>query len=153
MVWYIFESVVGFVIRCSIRTEDHPVSLAGRRVSPQSPGSRARHSTLTYPAKDDRRDGCSRSLSGAHVMTTTSGPRTFLIPLDGSRFAERAIPYAALAFPDDEIVLLQVTGHAEPVRSLLGRFASHEEQAKTKQQDAEHYLADAGARWATVLRK
>lgn len=61
-----------------------------------------------------------------------------LIPLDGSDFAERAIPYAAaLAGQGGQIVLLRVAPEAEP--------------AQAEQNDALSMLRDSASKWRKVL--
>lgn len=79
--------------------------------------------------------------------------RRILVPLDGSEFAEQAIPDAvALAGNSAEIVLFQVVTHAEPERNLLGHV-KHErgEVAEREKELCLQELQEIGRRWAAIL--
>jgi nucleotide-binding universal stress UspA family protein len=63
--------------------------------------------------------------------TTASGIRRILVPLDGSFFAEQALPFAkAIGGPETELILLEVAPPAEPVRGLLGNVLVTAEEVR-----------------------
>jgi nucleotide-binding universal stress UspA family protein len=77
------------------------------------------------------------------------GIRRILVPLDGSFFAEQALPYAqASGGPDSELILLEVFPEAEPVRGLLGNvLITAEEIREAYDEGADKGLREAQRAW------
>jgi nucleotide-binding universal stress UspA family protein len=84
--------------------------------------------------------------------STGTQPRV-LVPLDGSLYAERAIPYAsALAGQGGHLVFLRVMPEAEPERSLGGEVeVSAADVERSEHSDAESVLRESASRWQSVL--
>jgi nucleotide-binding universal stress UspA family protein len=84
---------------------------------------------------------------------SSSATHRVLVPLDGSDFAERAIPYAsALAGEGGQLVFLRVMSEAEPERSLSGKVtASEDEVEQFEHNDALSVLRESASKWQTVL--
>jgi nucleotide-binding universal stress UspA family protein len=75
--------------------------------------------------------------------------RRILVPLDGSEYGERALPWArAIAGDSADLVLLAVVPVASEVRDFRGRTVSSADQiAKGYQAMATEHLEGARARW------
>jgi nucleotide-binding universal stress UspA family protein len=69
-------------------------------------------------------------------MNADTGINTILVPLDGSEYAERALPWAkALAGDTATLVLLEVTPHAHEVRGFQGQVVGTAEFVESTYQD------------------
>ncbi|CAN5653349.1 universal stress protein [soil metagenome] len=82
-------------------------------------------------------------------MTTEFSVQRILVPLDGSEYGERALPWAkALAVDKAEVILLEVVPAASEVRDFRGRvISSVDDIAKGFQELARSQLDDARSRW------
>lgn len=84
-------------------------------------------------------------------MTQSDRPRvrSILVPLDGSKFAEEALPYAAAIGRDHaELVLLEVVPEPQPARGLLGEeLLSAEQVRRAYEGGARTRLESARERW------
>jgi nucleotide-binding universal stress UspA family protein len=87
-------------------------------------------------------------------MTTKSTPK-ILVPLDGSTLAEQAIPFAAaLAEPDEELVLFHVADGPTPPSDVRGWRLPMTDQDLAKQEDlTRQALAATGERWHDVATR
>lgn len=75
--------------------------------------------------------------------------KRILIPLDGSFFAEHALPFAqAIGGSEAELILFQVTMPGEPIRGLTGRvLVSAEEVTRAQVKRIESSLKQARQTW------
>jgi nucleotide-binding universal stress UspA family protein len=87
--------------------------------------------------------------------TGASGIRRVLVPLDGSFFAEQALPFAqAIAGPETELILLEVAPPAEPVRRFFGAvLITTEEIRQSYKEDIETALETARRAWLGERRR
>ncbi len=82
-------------------------------------------------------------------MTTQFAVQRILVPLDGSEYGERALPWAkALSVNNAEVILLEVVPAASEVRDFRGKvISSVDDIAKGFQELAGSQLDDARTRW------
>jgi nucleotide-binding universal stress UspA family protein len=84
------------------------------------------------------------------MMTTT---QRVLVPLDGSRLAERAIPVAAaLARPGGSITFMHVVPDPEPLRGIFGSMlATADDVLSMERETAYALMEETAGRWKDVL--
>src|SRR5262249_22289244 len=81
--------------------------------------------------------------------TTANGIRRILVPLDGSFFAEQALPFAkAIGGNETELILLEVAPPTEPIRGLFGNvLITAEEVRRSYQEGIESALETTRRAW------
>src|SRR5262249_52715941 len=90
---------------------------------------------------------------GFQTMSSAPTLNRLLVPLDGSEFAEQAIPYAAaIAGSSGRLILLRVLPGAEPARDLLGTMAVAENETRDPAaHEARTALEATAAKWSVIL--
>jgi hypothetical protein len=108
---------------------------------------------LAYPDHERAALDAARLSGGLPTMSSLPTLNRLLVPLDGSDFAEQAIPYAAaIAGPSGRLVFLRVLASSEPARDLLGSLAVAESETPDPAvAEARAALQAAAAKWSSVL--